>query len=125
MRSIVNRTLVALVIALCIWPTVVLACDGDAAPGLMEHNRLVVRALLLLSLGFLTATVILYFTRHRKGLLVVIASLLLVVIHPAWIYGGGGGDCGASMAEGARNSAVLLALGVAYQITLWLAKRRT
>jgi hypothetical protein len=122
MRFVLKPTVAAFIIALC--STLATACDGDAAPGLWEHNRLVVRWLLGLSLVLLISTVILFFARRRKGLVVVLVSLFFVVFHPAWIYRGGGGDCGVSMAEGARNSAILLTLGVAYQLTFWLVRRR-
>jgi hypothetical protein len=122
MRFLLKPTVAALLLALC--STVAVACDGDAAPGLWEHYRLVVRWLLGLSFVLLTTTAVLYFARHRKGLPVLLASAILVIIHPAWIYRGGGGDCGVSMAEGARNSVILLTLGVAYQLTLWLVRRR-
>ena len=122
MRFVLKPTVAALVLAL--YPTLAVACSEDTSPGVWEHNRLVVRWLLVLSLVLLTTTAVLYFARHRKGLLVLLPSVLLVIFHPAWIYRGGGGDCGISMAEGARNSAILLAIGVAYQITMWLVKRR-
>ena len=123
MRFLLKPTVAALIITLS--STLAIACDGDAAPGLWEHNRLVVRWLLGLSLVLLTSTVILFFARRRKGWVVVLVSLFFVVFHPAWIYRGGGGDCGVSMAEGAQNSAILLTLGVAYQLTFWLVRRRT
>lgn len=123
MRSLLKPTIAGVIITLC--STYAMACDGNAAPGLWAHNRLVVRWLLSLSVVLLTATVVLYFARRRKGLVVVLVSLFFVVFHPAWIYRGGGGDCGVSMAEGARNSAILLALCFAYQLTLWLVSRRT
>src|SRR5262245_15428423 len=122
MRLVVKPTVAALIVALC--STLVIACDGDAAPGLWEHNRVVVRLLLAVAFVLLTTTTVLYFVPHRKGLLVLLASIVLVIFHPAWVYGGGGGDCGVSMAEGARNSAILLTLGVAYQLTFLLVKRR-
>jgi hypothetical protein len=122
MRFLFKPTAAAVLIAL--GSTIVVGCDGDAAPGVWEHNRLVVRWLLALSVVLLTTTTVFYFVRHRKGLLVVLASAGLVVFHPAWVYRGGGGDCGVSMAEGARNSAILLTLGVAYQLTFWLITRR-
>jgi hypothetical protein len=122
MRFVLKPTVAAVLLAVC--STVAVACDGDAAPGLWEHNRLVVRWLLGLSFVLLTTTAVLYFVRHRKGLLVLLASAVLVILHPAWIYRGGGGDCGVSMAQGARNLAILLTLGVAYQLTFWLVRRR-
>ena len=122
MRYVVKRAVFTLA-TLCVWPALAAACDGDAAPGLWQHNRVIVRWLLVLSSALLTTTVVLYFARHRKGLLVVLASAFFVIFHPAWIYRGGGGDCGVSMAEGARNSAILLTIGAAYQFTMWLIKR--
>ena len=122
MRFVLKPTIAALVVAL--YPAIAAACSEDTSPGVWEHNRLVVRWLLALSLMLLTTTAALYFARHRQGLLVLLASALLVIFHPAWIYRGGGGDCGVSMAEGARNSAMLLAIGVAYQFTMWLVRRR-
>jgi hypothetical protein len=122
MRFFLKPIVVTLVVPL--YPALAAACSEDTSPGVWERNRVIVRWLLGLSVILLTATLILYFIRHRKGLIVVLASVLLVIFHPAWIYGGGGGDCGVSMAKGARNSAILLAVGVAYQCTLWLMRRR-
>jgi hypothetical protein len=122
MRFVMKPTFAALVVSL--YPVMAAACSEDTSPGVWEHNRVVVRWLLALSLTLLTTTAVLYFARHRKGLLVLLVSVLLIIFHPAWIYRGGGGDCGISMAEGARNSAILLAIGVAYQFAMWLVKRR-
>ncbi len=123
-KKFFRRTALSLLIALWLCPTLALACDSDAAPGLIEHNRMIVQRCAVLSIALLAITVVLYFKRHKKGLPVVILSFILLIFHPAWIYGGGGGDCGMSMASGAKLSALFLTVGVAYQLTLWLIKRR-
>jgi hypothetical protein len=118
-----RRVGVGLIIAPWLCPTLTFACDSDAAPGLIDHNRVITQRLAVLSIALLAATVILYFKRQKKGLPVIVLSLILVVFHPAWIYGGGGGDCGLSMVEGAKLNAGFLGVGVAYQLTQWLIKR--
>ena len=100
---------------------VVLACSGNGAPELIEHNRSVVRLYAVLSGACLFASVVLFFLRQRKGLWVVVITILLMVFHPVWMYGGG--DCGMSMASGAKFSSVLVAIGVAYQLRSWLIAR--
>ncbi len=104
--------------------TVVLACSvtGDA-PELSEHNRSVVRLYAVISGACLFASVVLFFLRQRKGLWVVVITTFLMVFHPVWISGGGGGDCGMSMASGAKFSSVLAGIGVAYQLRSWLIAR--
>ncbi len=108
---------------LILFPALVFGCSGEGALELIEHNRSVVQICAALSITLFVTTVVFYFLRHRKALWVVIISLILVVFHPAWIYGGGGGDCGVSMANGAKFSAVLLGIGVAHQVRSWLVNR--
>ena len=108
---------------LILFPALVFACSGERSLELTEHNRSVVQICAALSITLFATTVGFYFLRHRKGLWVVIISLILVVFHPAWIYGGGGGDCGVSMANGAKFSAVLIGIGVAHQVRSWLVNR--
>jgi hypothetical protein len=103
--------------------TVVLACSGNRTLELIEHNRSVVRLYMLISGACLLASVVLFFLRQRKGLWVVVLTIFLMVHHPVWIYGGGGGDCGRSMAGGAMFLSVLAAIGVAYQLRAWLIAR--
>ena len=122
-KSFFRRTALYLSIALWLCPTIALACDSDTAPGLMEHNRIITQRFVVLSIALLLATVILYFKRHKQGLPVIILSLILLVIHPAWFYGGGGGDCGMSMVETAKWVTGFLGVGVAYQLTSWLLQR--
>ena len=116
----------ALITVIAMWccPTIAFACSGEGALDLIYHNRFIVQICVALSIVLFVTTVALYFLRGRKGLWVVVASFMLVVFHPAWIYGGGGGDCGVSMANGAKFSAVLLAVGVAHQLRSWLINRR-
>ena len=123
-KSFFRRTALSLIIALCLCPTFVLACSDESAPGLNAHNRIITQRFAVLSIALLIATVVLYFMRHKKGLPVIILSLIVLVLHPAWHYGGGGGDCGRSMVEDAQWIAGFLAVGVAYQLTLLLIKRR-
>ena len=100
--------------------TVVCACSSDRVPGLTEHNYSIVRLCAVISATCLCASVVLFFLRRRKGLWVVVINLFLLTFHPVWIYGGGGGDCGMSMADGAKFTSVLVAIGVAHQLRSWL-----
>ena len=113
----------SLIIALWLCPTLTFACSSDATPGLIDRNRVITQGLAVLSIALLVATVILYFKRQKKGLPVIFLSLILVVFHPAWFYGGGGGDCGMSMVESAELNAAFLGFGVAYQLIRWQVKR--
>jgi lipopolysaccharide export LptBFGC system permease protein LptF len=122
-KSLFRRTALSLIIALWLCPTLALACDSDAAPGLMEYNRILTQRFVALSIALLIATVALYFKRHKKGLPVIILSIILLAFHPAWFYGGGGGDCGMSMVETAKWITGFLGVGVAYQLTSWLLQR--
>ena len=103
--------------------TLAFACSSDRVPGLIERNYSVVRFYAVLSSLCLLASVVLFFLRRRKGLWVVLVSLFFVGFHPVWVYGGGGGDCGMSMAEKARFTSVLVAIGVAHQLRSWLITR--
>jgi hypothetical protein len=118
--------LIALLTVIAMWccPTIAFACSGEGALDLIYHNRFIVQICAALSIVLFVTTVVFYFLRRKKGLWVVVASFMLVVFHPAWIYGGGGGDCGVSMASGAKFSAVLLGIGVAHQLRSWLINRR-
>lgn len=109
---------IALIAIIAIWccPTIAFACDGEHALDLIYQNRFIVQICAALSIVLFVSSVVLYFLRGRKGLWVVVVSLMLIVFHPVWIYGGGGGDCGRSMASGAKFSAVLLGIGVAHQL---------
>ena len=113
-----------LIVALWLCPIHVLACSEEAVPGLTDYNRAITQRIAVLSITLLIATVILYFKRRKKGLPIIVFSVVLLVFQPAWSYGGGGGDCGRSMVENAQWIAGFLAVGVAYQLTLWLVKRR-
>jgi hypothetical protein len=123
-KSLFRRAALSLIIALWLCPTLALACSEEAVPGLTEHNWNLTQMFAGLSVALLVATVVLYFKRRKKGLPVIALSLILLVFHPAWVYGGGGGDCGRSMMKNAQWIAGFLAVGVAYQLTLWLIKRR-
>ena len=122
--SFFRRTALSLIIALWLFPTLALACSDESAPGLNAHNRIITQRFAALSIALLIATVVLYFKRHKKGLPVIILSLIFLGLHPAWHYGGGGGDCGRSMVENAQWIGGFLAVGVAYQLTVWMIKRR-
>ena len=104
-------------------PTVVLACSGYGAPELIEVNRSLVRFHAVISAACFLASVVLYFLRGRKGLWVVLINLFFLALHPAWFYGGGGGDCGMSKVDGVKFTSVLVAIGVAYQLRGWLIAR--
>jgi len=122
-KSFFRRTALSLIIALWLCPTLALACSEESAPGLDGHNRIITQRFAALSIALFIATVALYFKRHKKGLPVIILSLIFLVLHPAWHYGGGGGDCGRSMVEDSQWIAGFLAVGVAYQLTVWMIKR--
>jgi hypothetical protein len=111
------------VIELWCCPMIAFACSGDRAHDVTSDNRFVVQCCLALSIVFFVTSVVLYILRRKRGLWVVIPSLVLLVFQPAWVYGGGGGDCGLSMASDAQFSAVLLGIGVAHQLRSWLLKR--
>jgi hypothetical protein len=119
--------LMALIVVIGMWccPTIAFACSRERAPDLIYDNLFIVQCCAALSIVFFVTTLVLYFLRGRKGLWVVIASFVLVVFQPAWIYGGGGGDCGRSMASGAKFSVVLLGIGAAHQLRSWLINRRS
>jgi hypothetical protein len=118
------RAVLGMLIVLLLFPVLTFACSGEGASALIEHNRIITRWFAALSISLLLAMVILYFKRRKKGLPVIVLSLILLALHPAWFYGGGGGDCGMSMVENAQWIMGLLAVGVAYQLTMWLVKRR-
>lgn len=109
-----------LVLSLC--SMVVLACSGDGAPALIEHNRSIVRLYAVISAACLLASIVLFFLRRRKGLWVVLINIFFLVLHPVWSYGSRG-DCGMSIANGAQFSSVLVAIGTAYQLRAWLIAR--
>lgn len=124
LMKLFRRAVLSLLIALWFSPTLVFACDGDGAPGLIEHNRVTTQRFAVLAVALLMGTVFLYFKRHRKGLSVIIVSVALLVLHPVWVYGGGGGDCGRTMAERATWIAGFLAISLVYQLTLWMFQGR-
>jgi hypothetical protein len=104
--------------------TVVFACSGYGASEFIENNRSLVRFYAVLSAAGFFVSVVLFFLRGRKGLWVVVITFLIMVLHPVWLYGGGGGDCGTSMVSSAKFTSVLVAVGVAYQLRAWLIARR-
>ena len=101
--------------------TGVLACSRVGE--LIDSNHYLVRFYAVISGALLFASVVLYFLRGRKGLWVVLVGSFFLVFHPAWFYGGGGGDCGRSMASNAKFITVLVAIGAAYQLRSWLIER--
>ena len=119
----VGPGLVSLIFLFCLYSPVVLACSGSAAADLVFYNQLVVRFWAVVSVVLLSLSIVLFFLRQRKGLWVVVVSLILLIFHPVWIYSGGGGDCGLSMAHGARFSSVLIGIGTAYQLRSWVIAR--
>jgi hypothetical protein len=111
------------VIAMWCGPMIAFACSGDGAGDLIDHNRFIVQICAALSIVLFVSALIFYFLRRKKGLWVLIVSFILVVFQPAWMYGGGGGDCGISMVSHAKFSVVLLGIGVAHQLRSWLISR--
>ena len=103
--------------------TAVLACTSLGEPSFINSNYFAARFYAVISAVLLFASIVLYFLRGRKGLWVVLVNTFFLVFQPAWFYGGGGGDCGKSMAGNAKFITVLVAIGAAYQLRSWLIER--
>ena len=120
----VVAALLILMFLSCLYSPVVLACSGSGAGGMVLYSRSVVRFWAAVSAVLTSISIVLFFLRQRKGLWVILVSLILLIFHPAWFYGGGGGDCGLSMAQGAKFTSVLTGIGTAHQLRTWLIGRR-
>jgi len=77
-----ERIGLSIITALWLSPMTVLACDSDAAPGLIDQNRLIVQRCFVLSASFFVTTLVLYFIRGKKGLWVALLSLFFLVFIP-------------------------------------------
>jgi uncharacterized membrane protein (UPF0136 family) len=100
------------------------ACSSEGPAALIFQNKAITLRHAILSVVMILAIIALYFLRKRKGLPVIVLSLILLAFQPAWVYGGGGGDCGRGMVETAKWVTLLIAGGFTYQLVLWLMQRK-
>ncbi len=103
----------------CSSTSLVFACSGSHTGELIEHNRSIVNFYGVVAIFLFLATVAIYFVRRRSGVLAILLSLVIGFFHPFWRYRGGGGDCGSSFVELAKDVTIILGGILIIQWALW------
>jgi hypothetical protein len=110
-----------LMLAVNVFPGVVLACSGPGVGALVDANiRVSYQLFGVAAFLFAGTAVLFFFRRKRASLIITLLAAVIVAVHPVWTVSAFSGDCGGSKAMSSLKATGFVGILFLVQLALFV-----